>query len=142
MAKIIKYQLASEHLKTVIVEVPLLDENGEPVMKAVSVQKTEEIYIGDTAIQIPVFDEQGNPVMESVLQPVTTKEHRQDPEVIFTDVTIRCETDEALQANLSTTEQEAYNGEYTVEDDGQSNSEIVVQETTDDVLNALLGVTE
>ena len=30
---------------------------------------------------------------------------------------------------------EAYNGEYTIEDDGQS-----APETTDDVLNALLGV--
>ena len=35
--------------------------------------------------------------------------------------------------------QEAYNGEYTIEDDGQAEPEPV--ETTDDVLNALLGVT-
>lgn len=33
----------------------------------------------------------------------------------------------------------AYNGEYTIEDDGQPEPEAV---TTDDVLNALLGVTE
>ncbi len=34
---------------------------------------------------------------------------------------------------------EAYNGEYTIEDDGQP--EPVVEPTTDDILNALLGVT-
>lgn len=32
---------------------------------------------------------------------------------------------------------EAYNGEYTIEDDGQSEPDTV---TTDDVLNAMLGV--
>ena len=35
---------------------------------------------------------------------------------------------------------EAYNGEYTIEDDGQPEPEQPI--TTDDVLNALLGVSE
>lgn len=35
---------------------------------------------------------------------------------------------------------EAYNGEYTVEDDGITEDE--TEPTADDVLNALLGVTE
>lgn len=44
------------------------------------------------------------------------------------------------ESNLAIAEKEAYNGEYTVEDDGHPEPE--KKETTDDVLNALLGVTE
>lgn len=44
------------------------------------------------------------------------------------------------EENEAIAKAEAYNGEYTVEDDGQPEPEAV--ETTDDVLNALLGVTE
>lgn len=39
-------------------------------------------------------------------------------------------------ADIERAEAVAFNGEYTIEDDGQP-----VPETTDDVLNALLGVT-
>lgn len=42
------------------------------------------------------------------------------------------------EANLEIAEKEAYKGEYTVEDDGQP--ETVAEPTTDDVLNAMLGV--
>ena len=42
------------------------------------------------------------------------------------------------EANEEIAKREAYNGEYTIEDDGQPEPEAV--ETTDDVLNALLGV--
>lgn len=42
--------------------------------------------------------------------------------------------------NLKIAEREAYNGKYTIEDDGQPETE--KEATTDDVLNALLGVTE
>ena len=42
------------------------------------------------------------------------------------------------EANEHIAGKEAYKGEYTVEDDGQPEPEAV--ETTDDVLNALLGV--
>ena len=42
------------------------------------------------------------------------------------------------EANEAIAKKEAYNGEYTIEDDGQPDPEAV--ETTDDVLNALLGV--
>ena len=41
-------------------------------------------------------------------------------------------------ANEAIAQKEAYNGEYTIEDDGQAEPEPV--ETADDVLNALLGV--
>ena len=42
------------------------------------------------------------------------------------------------EANEETAKREAYNGEYTIEDDGQPEPDTT---TTDDVLNALLGVT-
>ena len=41
------------------------------------------------------------------------------------------------EINEETAKREAYNGEYTIEDDGQPEP----VETTDDILNALLGVT-
>ena len=42
------------------------------------------------------------------------------------------------KASEEIAKREAYNGEYTIEDDGQPQPEPV--ETADDVLNALLGV--
>ena len=42
------------------------------------------------------------------------------------------------EINEEVAKREADNGEYTIEDDGQPEPEAV--ETTDDVLNALLGV--
>lgn len=55
-------------------------------------------------------------------------------EQIFLDKTISYS-----EANEEIAKKEAYNGEYTIEDDGKPEPEVV--ETTDDVLNALLGVT-
>lgn len=43
------------------------------------------------------------------------------------------------EANEEIAKKEAHNGEYIIEDDGRPEPE--KQETTDDVLNALLGVT-
>ena len=42
--------------------------------------------------------------------------------------------------NEEIAKKEAYNGEYTIEDDGQP--EPVVEPTTDEILNAMLGVSE
>ena len=44
------------------------------------------------------------------------------------------------EANEELAKREAYNGEYTIEDDGEP--EPTQEPTTDDVLNALLGVIE
>ena len=44
------------------------------------------------------------------------------------------------EANEEIAKLEAYNGEYTIEDDGEP--EPTQEPTTDDVLNALLGVIE
>ena len=44
------------------------------------------------------------------------------------------------EANEEIAKREAYNGEYTIEDDGEPEPE--VEPTADDVLNALLGVAE
>ncbi|MBQ2785917.1 MAG: hypothetical protein IJF02_05390 [Oscillospiraceae bacterium] len=42
------------------------------------------------------------------------------------------------EANEEIAKREAYNGEYTIEDDGQP--EPVAEPTTDEILNAMLGV--
>lgn len=42
------------------------------------------------------------------------------------------------ESNLICAEAEAYNGKYTIEDDGRP--EPVAEPTTDDILNAMLGV--
>ena len=53
-------------------------------------------------------------------------------EEILSDVTMGWN-----EANEEIAKREAYKGEYTIEDDGKPE---VTTETTDDVLNALLGV--
>lgn len=62
-------------------------------------------------------------------------EEQPNIEQVFYDKTIPYS-----EANEEIAKAEAYNGEYTIEDDGQPEPEPV--ETTDDVLNALLGVYE
>lgn len=60
-----------------------------------------------------------------------------DDEPVFVDNL----SDKALtycEANLAIAKKEAYLGKYNIEDDGQP--EPVIEPTTDDVLNALLGV--
>lgn len=42
------------------------------------------------------------------------------------------------EANEEIAKKEAYNGEYTIEDDGQPDS--VVEPSTDEIINAMLGV--
>lgn len=54
----------------------------------------------------------------------------------FLDKTLHCHTDEEYEKNLLIAQQEAYNGEYDVEE--LPDPEPVV--TTDDILNAMLGV--
>ena len=44
------------------------------------------------------------------------------------------------ETNEEIAKQEAYNGEYTIEDDGQPEPD--VEPTTEELLNAMLGVTE
>lgn len=61
-------------------------------------------------------------------------EEQPDIEKIYLDKSIPYS-----EVNEEIAKKEAYNGEYTIEDDGQPEHEAV--ETTDDVLNALLGVT-
>jgi hypothetical protein len=58
-------------------------------------------------------------------------------EEILIDKEFRC-PESSLEANVEVAKSEAYNGEYTIEDDGQPDPETEV--STDDVLNAMLGV--
>ena len=59
---------------------------------------------------------------------------------MFFDQKERYSDDANYEKNLSIVKREAYNGEYTIEDDGEP--EPTQEPTTDDVLNALLGVSE
>ena len=63
----------------------------------------------------------------------------EQPDIIqtFNAVELRCQ-DDRLEANLSIAKSEAYNGEVTVEDI----QDVETEQTADDVLNALLGVSE
>ena len=63
----------------------------------------------------------------------------EQPDIVqtFNAVELRCQ-DDRLEANLSIAKAEAYNGEVTVEDI----PDIETEPTTDNVLNALLGVSE
>ena len=57
-------------------------------------------------------------------------------EDVLIDKEFRCSAD-ILSANEEIVKREAYNGEYTIEDDGQPEHNSA---STDDVLNTMLGV--
>lgn len=63
----------------------------------------------------------------------------EQPDIVqtFNAVELRCQ-DDRLEANLSIAKSETYNGEVNVEDI----PDIETEPTTDNVLNALLGVIE
>ena len=122
--KIIKYQLMTEVKNTY--QIPI----DEEVEKTIETEVPREV--------------DGEIVMETVTETVTETvvtgyEEKVEVEQIFSDVEIRC-TEANFAANYAIAEKEAYNGEITVEDDGEP--EPVQEPTTDDILNALLGVTE
>ena len=124
MAKIIKYQISTEVTRDVVVKVPLLDEYGEPV--------TERIVP-------PVYEESGEIITEAVYAPVLVDEIRSEVETVLTAASIKCPTQTALDNNLPIVQAEAYHGEYTIEGEFDPEQDTT---STDDVLNALLGVTE
>ena len=69
--------------------------------------------------------------------------HGTEDEPVYEDVLLPVEIHCAaadLAANEEIAKQEAYNGEYTVEDDGQP--EPVKEPTSEELFNVLLGVTE
>lgn len=67
--------------------------------------------------------------LETITEPVET---------LLQDVVIYCNSSN-LETNEQIAKMEAYLGEYTIEDDGQPEPDM---STADDILNALLGVTE
>lgn len=91
---------------------------------------TEHPY--EVVVEVPTLNENGDTVF--------VKEVQHEVTLTFSDVTIKCYTEASLQANLTIAEREAYDGVYTVEDDGEPMLE--TQATTDDLVDALLGVTE
>ena len=152
MAKKIKYRIATEIPHNVVVTVPLLDEEGNPVQKEIvtPVMNEETVPVlspdgeplldenGEAiteTITVPVYDENGEPVVEITYEPVFVEEVRQEIETKLTAKMIRCATEASLEASLPIAQREAYNGEYSIE--GEFDPE---PESTDDILNALLGV--
>lgn len=155
MAKIIKYQLATEITHDVMVKVPLLDEEGNQVMNEIVTPVTEEITIpmldengeplldenGEPMVKVvtqPVYDENGEPVVEITYEPVFVYETMQEIEVVLRNASVECSTEEVLNANLPLVQKEAYNGVYDIE--GEFDPVPVAEPTADEVLNAMLGV--
>lgn len=155
MAKVIKYQLASEIVHNVIIQVPLLDEEGNPVVNEIVTPVTEEVTVpvldengepvldenGEPVVNVitqPVYDENGEPVVEITYDPVFVEETKQEIEVVLSNASVVCPTEEVLNANLPMVQKEAYNGEYEI--DGEFDPAPVVEPTADEVLNAMLGV--
>lgn len=131
MAKVIKYQLTTEVPYTVTVEVPLLDEEGNSVLREIKTPVTEEVTIpvlddmgeplmdenGEAVVSVitqPVFDENGEMVYDITYEAVTVEETRQEVRLVFTDVSIICATREIFDANYPIAEKEAV-GEIIVE---------------------------
>lgn len=132
MAKIIKYQIATEIPHVVFVEVPLLDEEGNPVVNEIVTPVTEEVIVpvldengeplldenGEPLTKVyhqPVYDENGEPVVEITYEPVFVKEERTEFEIVLMAASIICATEEIFNANLPIVQKEAYNGEYAVD---------------------------
>lgn len=101
--KIIKYQLMTEIKNTY--QIPITEE----------VEKTFET-------EVP-REVEGEIIMETVTETVketvvTGYEDKEEITQIFSDVEIKCTTAN-FDANYAIAEKEAYNGEITVEDDGE-----------------------
>ena len=63
-------------------------------------------------------------------------EENPDIEQVFQPKEVRCRTEEGFQAVLPLVKQEAFNGEYTVEDDGQPEPVVPVEVSVWDELDA------
>ena len=151
MAKIIKYQLAVEIVHNVTVQVPLLDKEDNPVMNEIVTPVTEEVTVpvyddfgqplldenGEPVTEVivqPVYDENGESVVKITYEPVMVDEIKQKIEVVLNDASISCSTEEVLNANLPMIQKEAYNGEYTIE--GEFDTESDVKPTQLDIIEA------
>jgi hypothetical protein len=162
MAKIIKYQFATEIVHDVVVTVPLLDEDGNPVVNEIVTPVTEEVTTpmlgengeplldenGEPMVKVftqPIYDENGEPVVKITYEPVMVDEIQQEVETILTPALISCKTQESFDKNLPIAQKEAYSGEYTVEGEFEPEAAPTQEERIaelEEMLNALLGVSE
>jgi hypothetical protein len=131
MAKVISYKFLSCEIEhEIIVEVPLLDEDGNPVVNEIKNLVTEEVTIpvlnemgeplldeeGQPIVEVitrPVYDENGEPVYDITYEPVMTTETRVEVEQVILDKSIICPTQAIYDANYPIAEKEAV-GEITV----------------------------
>ena len=119
--RIIKYQLMTELKNTY--RIPTEEE----VEKTIETEVPREV--------------DGEIVMETVTETiketvVTGYEERVEVEQIFSDVKIKC-TAADFEANYAIAEKEAYNGEITVEDDGEPEPEVPSSNDDNTVWNEL-----
>ena len=108
MAKLIKYQLMTE-VKNVY-QIPIEEE----------VEKTIETVVPKEV--------DGEIIMETVTETVTETvvtgyEEKEEVSQIFSNVAIKCSASN-FDANYAIAEKEAWNGEITVEDDGEPEPEV------------------
>ena len=101
--RIIKYKLMTEVKDTY--QIPIAEEVEKTVEKEVPREVDGEIVM--------------ETVTETITETVVTGyEEKEEVTQIFSDVKIKC-TSENFEANYAIAEKEAYNGEITVEDDGE-----------------------
>lgn len=153
MAKCIKYQFATEIPHKVVVRVPLLDEDGNPVMNEIVTPVTEEVTVpvyddfgepvldenGEPVtkvIKYPVYDENGEPVVEITYEPVMVDEIQEEIEITLSQKSILCRTQEIFDANMPIAQAEAYNGEITVEGEFDPEPEAPSEDSVWDELDA------
>lgn len=121
MAKIIKYQLMTEVKNTY--QIPIAEEVEKTIEKVVPKEVDGEIVM-ETVIET---------VKETV---VTGYEEKMEVKQIFSDVAIKC-SESNFDANYAIAAREAYNGEITVEDDGEPEPEAPSNSDDNTVWNEL-----
>ena len=77
--------------------------------------------------RVPRLDDSGNPMLDPNGKPMMTTEMREETKQTFTNCALYCPTEESYENNLLLAQREAYNGEYTVEDDGVEVNETPTQ---------------
>ena len=126
MAKLIKYQLMTEVKNTY--QIPI-EEEVEKVVETVVPKEVDGEIIMETVTET---------VTETV---VTGYEEKEEVTQIFSNVAIKCNASN-FDANYAIAEKEAYNGEITVEDDGEPEPETPTGDDDDEYADMAAAIRE
>lgn len=144
MAKVIKYKFLSCEIEhKVTVEVPLLDEAGNPVFEEIKTPVTEEVTVpvldemgepmvdgsGQPIVETvtqPIYDENGDPLFNITYEPIMITEIQTEIEQVILDAQIECKTQADYDANYPIAEKEAIPG--TIEVSGEFDPEPEAEE--------------